>query len=610
MSGPKIFVAGPSARPNIGSPAQYLQQIQRVGEQVQNDKYRKEKLAQDKLFSDRSYALDERKVDWTEGAREREIAEEQRLLSKDNEKYQLVNNVAQGAQFMGAGDWQNTVQKDLMKDPRFRRLDEQGQMQAMNEYILKNPEVVTTPQEFANQMRSVLTNAGLHTGAEIETAIQEQVAKRYPTMSVDTAEKLFVKGKDLIPTGRNGNNVSLQFGNDGRILGTTGRSTKQQLIYDPTNPTLRDDIVARIAAEEELSKDANYYPELLPFVGGERMEIEGGGLNVTQNDVSEIVGALMSTGEIANPGAIQSVLVQKIQNGVLPEAYDWRTEAGMQRLLNEAKLAQAGEESTYNTSTGQRGSLGDVNSQLAANGQLFGAVDPVDAANAALKTNMEILSKTVPRTYDDDEVVALFLDGLGGTKPVTTGQLKSGAPVTGGGQVPSPAAEQTVPSPTVQTAPPAPTSIGTGEDRILTRPPVITEEQAVQRSGTPQMNTIGGPEATEAALSKAMNEDNFYLPKYSPQALALKEGRKVFNAAEGLLKGLTPAKGDPILSNTEKKDAQKVAAELIRDNMSTSEFMATLSPADKALYRKATDPSTPIDEAAQILAKLRKKTGG
>jgi len=411
---PRIFVPGPSANPSlIGSPTQYLQNINQISAGRDRRRIADERTQNDRLFKEQTAALNERKQLFTEGAPERAEALRVANLARDNEKTTTVQNLAEGAQFVG-GDRFDTIRGELNKDPRFANLDEAGQLAAQNQFILNNPSALTPPKQFSETLRAGLVQSGQFTGAEIEAHIAQQVAQRYPTADKDIIKSLLLKPKDLIGSGGNTN----IFGAKGSLK---SGSSNFDFVSDPTNPNARGDVVDRITDTFGLEKNPD-------TIFGQRLDV--GDLDATKQDVAQGVGFLSSNG-INSPTAQEAAFNGAFNDdGTVKDKFNWTTKAGRKALLAEATKAQNTEERLFDKKGGG----------ISAAGQAAGVISPADAANAAFANNEKLLSRLTPQALSDSGVAEAFLNNLG---PAPQNNTRQGG--SGNGGVISPGAQQVVP---------------------------------------------------------------------------------------------------------------------------------------------------------------------
>ncbi len=100
MAGPRIFVPGPSVNTGlIGSPAQYLNQINNIVAGRRRERVAAEKLESERIFQERTANLAERKQDFLEGAPARARAETEYQREQANLRAQAGLDAAQNAPF-------------------------------------------------------------------------------------------------------------------------------------------------------------------------------------------------------------------------------------------------------------------------------------------------------------------------------------------------------------------------------------------------------------------------------------------------------------------------------------------------------------------------------
>jgi hypothetical protein len=379
---PKFFVRGPSVNPNIGSPAQYLGNIQDIIKGRRDSAIAQERVENDKLFRDQTAALNERRQDFTEGAPQRTEDLRVATLEREAGKASMISNMAEGLSYSG-GDRFTTLEDDLLKDPRYSALDDQGKLAARNAYIKSNPSALTDPKKFGENLRSSLLGTGDFTGPEVDTAVAQEMSRRYPTADPALIKSLLAKPDFKI------SNVTGTKGSSRTGGGSFG------LIADPTDPKARGDVVDRISETRKLSDT----PWTVPLQGS---RIDFGNLNPAKTDISDAVG-IMSIGGVNSPTAQESAFsVAFNPDGTIKDEFDWRNKEGKDRLVAAGLEAQSVEERVFDKKGGD----------LSRSGQA-GQISPADIVKQASEYNSKLLDRLTPQALSDSEVVSTFLDSLG-----------------------------------------------------------------------------------------------------------------------------------------------------------------------------------------------------
>ena len=536
---PKVFVPGPSVNPNlIGSPSSFLSNIGSIANSRRQARIAEERSETDKLFKQGQADRAQQQLDFTLAAPERAEALRVANLEREADKFQTVQDHAKGAQFMG-GDRFTGFEDELAKDPRYNQLDDAGKLAARNEFILKNPTALTPPKQFRETLEAGLAATGKFTGDEIQAYVAAEMAERYPTADKDLVKAQILSPKDLLASG----NQNITIGSDGKIF-STGRGGRggAKLINDPSSQAQRDEVVDSIAGGFAVAEKTGHLPW---FLGGARLEIPGGGLNMSKQDIEGIVGIMATEGGIVSPTAMQNVLVPGIaltSKGELKEDYDYRTEPGKQKLIAAAKKALATEERLLTKG-------GDISAAGQATG---GAIfSPVDAANAAAQYNETLLSGLTPQALSDADVVTSFLNNLGAAQPAVP-------PVDntrqGGNQG--------------------------GSDVVIPEvaPPVVTPQpQPIAQPAEAEFQ-IGGQVPAERILQEALTPENL-LGNINPVVRGTIAGvKQVAPQVKKLFESLTPAAGRGILSPTPEQTPRQ-ATQAAVESLSGPERTQALSAA-------------------------------
>ena len=418
----KVFVPGPNAGTSfVGSPSQYLTNISRITQQRRNNRLAQDELAAQKVFQEGRLAneqerlgLLQRQQAYTEAAPEREEAQRLAALARENEKLTYAKNIAQGAQHAGGGRFTD-FEEVLSQVPGWNQMSDAEKLQARNEYILQNPNKLTSPEEFSKIYKAGLMQSGLYTGEEIDKFLERELSDRYKTANPDIIKSLLAKPGS---TGRSNS-----------VFNTTGGSTSGsgKPVRDTTNPDQREESIDRIAKLHDLDNNPSFLPD---WMGGGRIDVFKP--DVTREDLSTIMGIMQTVGGVTSPTAVESAITTLIKNGKIPEAFDWTTPEGRKNLGDLAIRAQAEEERT-------RGASGS---------SIFGGnIAEMNAYNANLLRQMARAAES------DDSIIEDFLGGLGleapGATPTQDATRQGGNQGAGvvGSSTPNPSPQKVIPTP-------------------------------------------------------------------------------------------------------------------------------------------------------------------
>lgn len=466
----KVFVPGPSVGGNLfGNPAQYINNIGNIANSRRRERVANQRTENEKLFRDATLAMNERKQDYVEAEPQR--AEELRLsnLAIDNAKTKSVQDLAEGAQFAG-GDRFDTIRSTLMKDPRFAKMDESGQLAAQNEYIKNNPTSLTSPKRFGEILRAGLVQDGKFTGAEINDIVSKQIARRYPTGDADLVEAQLLKPKDF----GSGSGTNISIGADGKIFsGRSGGSGSFNFVSDPVN---QGDKTSQMNDEFELLGLTDKSTKSTLGISHELAAVNpinpfgNFDFNVTQQGYSKAISKLEGAG-LSVSEAI-GVLRDEI-DGDLESNLDFENlkPGDVTRLADKAAGIKAQQTQLLNKKGGDISAAGQ-----AAGGRIF---TPAQAANAAAVHNQRLLSTLTPQADSDSEVITSFLNRLG----PATNTTRQGSDQGGG-----------TPTPEVPLVTPG----------IATPPPVVEETPAF-----PPLSAAEGPPGRD---TRVFNNDQPIVP--------------------------------------------------------------------------------------------------
>ena len=192
MAQPKIFVPGPSVSPNIGTPAQYLSNINRVAENLRNERLKTQQLEQDRLFQQQQNDLANRKQIFLEGAPDRERAELEYQREQESQRALAALDVAQNAPFAFADTF--------MQNPETQKIfaslgitDPEAQRSKILDYAKQNPNLFRDPTQYYNKVyRGVLENKGTREEAKAEAT--EAVGRIFRTLDPSIVSKLLDTG--------------------------------------------------------------------------------------------------------------------------------------------------------------------------------------------------------------------------------------------------------------------------------------------------------------------------------------------------------------------------------------------------------------------------------
>ena len=522
---PRIFVPGPSVRPNFGSPAQFIKGIADTAEGISRRRIMDERTQNDKLFKDQTMGLNQRKQDFTEAAPQR--AEELRVqtLAREADKFKTIQDYAKGAQYAG-GDRLTGLDDRLRELPEYAKLDEQGQLAARNQYILNNPQDITDPAKFAEIMTAGLTQSGKFTGPEIQSAVASEVSRLYPTASPDIIKELFLKPKDFANTGSGTTNI---FG--GRVSAGRGGNSFD-FVSDPVSQKSKNDLLKE---EYEMLGLTDKRTKSTLGVGHELAGIPIiGGIfdhNVTQQNYAKAVSRLEGEG-LSTPEAI-AVLRQEI-DGSLESTIDFNnlTKTDINRLKRSAEGNKAQQTQIFNKKGGG----------ISAAGQAAGVSSPADLANASFAHNQALLSRLTPQALSDDGVVNAFLDSIGGDSRNNTRQGGSGggrllSPEASGAQIDADYAALLAEQGGAQNE--VTQAIIDGQGGAATA-------EATAEAPAPAQFQVGGPVQAETARNRIFDLIQGAIPPPPHQLLAegvtgaANAGNKIFNDVSEFMQGPQP----------------------------------------------------------------------
>lgn len=221
MAGPRIFVPGPSVRPNFGSPFQFIKDIGDTVEGFSRRRIMDERTEADKLFKEQTVALNERKQDFAEGADDRARAEAE--LERQRVSAQALSNL-DAAQKAGGSRIDpflaNPEVQKLLTDQNI--LGEEAQRAKLMEFVGQDTSLFSDPTVLAETAyRNVLEGGGSPAQAEAEA--KKRVSAEFPTLPSDWIDKLIAK-----PGGAGGSGSIASFAKS--LAGTKGSSTPQQAI--------------------------------------------------------------------------------------------------------------------------------------------------------------------------------------------------------------------------------------------------------------------------------------------------------------------------------------------------------------------------------------------
>ena len=318
--------------------------------------------------------------------------------------------MSEGLQFSGGARF-DTLNDQLLQDPRYAALDDAGKLAARNRYIQSNPSALTDPKTFGEELRRSLQATGKFTGAEINSAVSGEIGRRYPTADPAIIKSLLAKPDFKVSSGGSGSGSG------------SSRGGSFSLVSDPTDPKARGEVVDRIAETYDLSAK----PTTVPLLG---TRIDVGSLDPAKTDINQAVGMLSAAG-VNSPTAQEAAfaLAFNEDGDTIRPGFDWRTPEGRQKLIEAGLQSQGTEERIFNKRGGDISRSGQAGNTAA------------DVVRATQDYNAGLLSSLTPKALSDAEVVSTFLDTLGAAPsqapaPNTTRQGNDG----GRGSAPTPEA--------------------------------------------------------------------------------------------------------------------------------------------------------------------------
>jgi hypothetical protein len=590
-----VFVPGPSVNPSlIGSPAQYLNQINDTLQARKVARVAEERNAQTKLFQDASLALQDRKLAFDEAAPQR--TEDLRIanLGREVEKTETVRNLAQGAQFLGGNRLgEADIQKAMAADPRFKNLDAAGQLAATNKFILSSPSALTPPKDFAEALRSGMVQSGQFTGAEINAAVSDEVTRRYPTADKELLKSILVNPSDLLGKG-NSTNFNVSIGKDGTPVFGGGRNTgTNSFVSDPVNQA---DKTTQLNNEHEL---IGLTKSRTKSTFGVRHELNGIPIvgrffdkNVTRQNHSKAVAKLEQAG-FSTESAI-SALRGHI-DGDLESNMDFDNLSPTDISILKKEAADAALQQTQLLNSKGGGIFPAGQGGAAGVGSIF---SPIDAVNAATTINERLLSRLTPQALSDSDLVTEFLNSIGPASTAGGGGGNTPPPdqVAGGGTTPPPPAG------------------GTGSGADL--PPDLSEAATSQPVDTiePREITSRAAEAFVKAPFRAFNK--IFPAKEVFENTAQPLVQRILDSTIGQT-DLVPqqprentvipsAVTNTLTQGAEGKRRLKRINDITGTGITRNEFESRLSPEQVKAYAYAHNVNTPEEVAVQIIQALRR----
>lgn len=372
-------------------------------------------------------SLAEQAQAWTEGAPARKIAEENRLLTKNANKAQLIAGAAKGLAYQGADRFAagSQIDKILSADPRYAALSDetwegwtQEQRNAellnpktklgyRNKILTENPGAASgaDPKLFAQNLRQTLVDTGKFTNDEVNAAVAAETSRYFPTMSPEILKATL---QAIKPAGRGA--TTILSGGSGRT--SRGRSGTNKLLRDPANITdqraLEEHYMQRFDVKPGTYR--SWWDAFTDFLGA-------GNYSLNQRQLAKVEN--LGTADGISPEGMRAGLQVYMDTGG-DISFDPDAKIPPKILNNIKAIGTAFDDQQaqmYNSKDSISGTL-QAEARAAQAGQ-----------QAYLNQVTKLLSGASPRRLSDQELAESFLSDLG--PKVKTGK-KSGE-ITGGG---------------------------------------------------------------------------------------------------------------------------------------------------------------------------------
>ncbi|MCP4487738.1 MAG: hypothetical protein GY820_10540 [Gammaproteobacteria bacterium] len=409
MAGPRIFVPGPSVNANIGSPAQYIEGLQRAVNSNRANQLAKEEAANTKILQDAQLANQTRRLDFDLAAPERREADRVAKRARKIKRAQTIADVAYGANLTGA-DRLTGIKSILMQNPNWASKSDSDRLEYLNKWTLEHPEALTDYRVFEKYFKKGLLSTGQFTGPEIRDAAGDQ-QKRWLTGDKELIKAQLLRPKDLyFPSG---NNINLSVNSNGGVSRSSGSESTKLLSDQVDQPSKYKMVDAEMSALGITKKRTGstfgitHDDEGLPF----------GKKNVTRQNYDKAVASLERGTEkmkgVNYPSAIAALRTVIDGNGETHFNFDNLEGDDLKALLRIA--AENEKQQTQVISKGGNISpAGQSPTGQSASGSVFS--NPSQALAATAKYNEALLSQLSPRSFTDDEIVKSILSGLGPAK--------------------------------------------------------------------------------------------------------------------------------------------------------------------------------------------------
>ncbi len=484
---------------------------------------------------------------------------------------QEAMGMAKGLQYGGEEEFfaQPEVQKALLSTPEYQNLDKAGQTKARSDFLLKNPGIFMSPQNFGDQLGQTLAASGNYSYEDINKIVDNEVSKRYPSLSPEI-------GKKLLDTGK-GKGTNLNISVPG-ASGTRGAGGSYAQVSGSPDQMDTQTLYQNFVENYGIPKGGAF--EFAGVRWGD-YNLLGGKRDITGQDVLQYMSAMKKEGvpEYAALDELGSWLDQDADIDFnIHEIGQAKNKARLAAMKQGAMDRVAAQERVMNRKTGQVGTGGGS-----------AVADALLTHTLRDNYNNQILSRMSPQGATRDEILQQFIGSLGGQynpdQPLLgnrTAPAPDATPAPVAAPAPAPAA-QTTPAPTVQAPAPVLTDQGApitadNADQVLDQ--LNTGEPAQADFRDPIDRLLGvAPEGT-------LNADQI-----SQQQAALQA--KMFKQPTG-----------DKLSRTAQQQKLNAMYNISGTGGARKRFERSLNREQRYAYEIAKDPRTPRKIAMQIMTML------
>ncbi len=325
-------------------------------------------------------------LDFTLGAPQRAITEEERLLAKSAEQGLFAQQAAEDALDITSQPKQDALFTNIRasEDPRVQELTglapgQSGPMlqtgfEKFDEFADANAASFTDPKSYKKELLTGLLKSGQFEREEANTIANAKTAEQFPTMSTDMQKALFT----AVGKGRGSGS--------GTGAGASGSGTFKPWSSMPT-VLQENDIHKNFMDTYPIDKSEDGFFEF-DYTG------PGGKVDVNQGDIRFLSNEMKKEG--VNPAATYGVLETYIVGNNLDFDPRNMTQPQKDRFKADAQQIMAQQADGYNSKTGATVQAGQAKSQSDYYGQLD-----------------KILARGTTQSMSDDDLAAQFLGTLG-----------------------------------------------------------------------------------------------------------------------------------------------------------------------------------------------------